>query len=479
MQQRSMLEGQGFRDRRDAGRQLADRLEPLRAADPVVVGLPRGGVVVAAEVARRLGAPLDVIVVRKLGLPFQPELGMGAVGEGGVRVLNDDVIRQARISPGELEEVERRERLEVERRAQRFRGGHPPTALAGRTVVVVDDGIATGGTMRAALQVVRAQGAARVVLAIPIGPADVRQTFSGLVDEIVCLSSPPRLVSVGQWYQDFSQTTDEEVSALLAEARGVSRRSPNGQGPVLDPEVEIAVGDAVLRAQLSVPAAPVGVVVFAHGSGSSRHSPRNRFVAERLNEHGLATVLVDLLTPSEEIDRRNVFDVELLARRLDGVTAWLREQPETSGIGVGYFGASTGAAAALIAASAASSPVRAVVSRGGRPDLAASRLGSVRAPTLLIVGSRDPDVLALNRDAARQLHCEHDLVIIPGATHLFEEHGALEAVSGLAQAWFIHHLGERGPEPAPPSVPPDRADSAARAPSPRGGAVAVHDNVDG
>ncbi len=185
-------------------------------------------------------------------------------------------------------------------------------------------------------------------------------------------------------------------------------------------------------------------MLFAHGSGSSRHSPRNRFVSAVLNEAGIATLLFDLLTPLEEVDRSNVFDVELLARRLVGVTGWLHEHEPTSELAVGYFGASTGAAAALIAAAELGTRIGAVVSRGGRPDLAAPRLARVTAPTLLIVGGLDRVVLDLNRDALAELRCESRLAIVPGATHLFEEPGTLQRAAELARTWFVDHLVRAG-----------------------------------
>jgi putative phosphoribosyl transferase len=180
--------------------------------------------------------------------------------------------------------------------------------------------------------------------------------------------------------------------------------------------------------------------VFAHGSGSSRHSPRNRHVASVLSQAGLGTLLFDLLTAEEELDRANVFDIGLLARRLVDVTRWLRAQPKAGPLRVGYFGASTGAAAALWAAAEPDADISAVVSRGGRPDLAAARLPQVTAPTLLVVGGRDDLVLDLNRRAQAELRCENRLAVVPGATHLFEEAGTLQAVAELARDWFTTHL---------------------------------------
>ena len=208
-----------FRDRSDAGRQLASRLLPLRGTDVVVLGLPRGGVAVAAEVAWALDAPLDVILVRKLGVPSQPELGMGAIGEEGARVINADVVRYAQVSEADIRAVERRERAELERRIKRYRGDTPREPLAGRTAILVDDGIATGSTARAACQVARALGASRVVLAVPVAPPSARTTLANAIDELICLETPGRFLAIGEWYEDFSQTRDEEVVSLLRAAR--------------------------------------------------------------------------------------------------------------------------------------------------------------------------------------------------------------------------------------------------------------------
>jgi putative phosphoribosyl transferase len=203
-------------------------------------------------------------------------------------------------------------------------------------------------------------------------------------------------------------------------------------------EVEIPAGELSLPGDLAVPSEASGLVIFAHGSGSSRRSPRNIQVALTLGEAGLATLLFDLLTPQEELDRSKVFDIRLLASRLQAATVWADEGP-WSGVTLGYFGASTGAAAALWAA-AELGQVAAVVSRGGRPDLAGPMLPRVMAPTLLIVGGEDREVLRLNRDAQRLLRCPNELVVVPGATHLFEEPGALKEVARMATEWFARNL---------------------------------------
>jgi dienelactone hydrolase len=214
--------------------------------------------------------------------------------------------------------------------------------------------------------------------------------------------------------------------------------------------VTVPAGGARLEGDLTVPREPIGTVVFAHGSGSGRFSPRNQYVATELVRSGLAALLMDLLTPREEaIDRRTAhlrFDIRLLSERVTAAIDWLASDAEVGSLPVGGFGASTGAAAALVAAADRPRKVRAVVSRGGRPDLAGEALRRVTAPTLLIVGSRDPDVLRLNQQAQRLLAGESRLEIVPGATHLFEEGGALEQVAALARDWFVCHLREVDPQ---------------------------------
>ncbi|MDX3099948.1 phosphoribosyltransferase family protein [Nonomuraea angiospora] len=438
-----------FVDRHDAGVRLGQRLAGLVTdEDVVVLGLPRGGVSVGSEVAQALGAPLDVIVVRKLGVPFQPELGFGALGEGGVRVINSDVVRLVDVTREEMSEVEEREQAEVLRRVRRFRGDRAPVDLAGRTVIVVDDGIATGSTARAACQVARARGAARVILAVPVGTPDTIASLCQDADEVICLETPTVLWGIGTWYVDFTQIADERVVDLLQRAAppaaegAVSgkERAVKSDPPEPADEVTVDAGHVRLPGQLVIPEEAEGIVVFVHGSGSGRHSPRNRYVASVLNREGLGTLLFDLLTVEEEYDRGNVFDIELLAGRLMQVTNWLSDQPRAAVLPVGYFGASTGAAAALWAAAEPGNQVAAVVSRGGRPDLAGARLPAVRAATLLIVGGCDELVIELNQVAQERLTCENRLEIIPDATHLFEEPGALEAVADLARNWFTDHF---------------------------------------
>ncbi|POH71215.1 phosphoribosyl transferase [Cryobacterium zongtaii] len=430
-----------FTDRVEAGRRLALQLDYLRGQDIVVLGIPRGGVPVAFEVAAALGVPLDVIVVRKLGVPFQPEFAMGAIGEGGEQLIDESTVALTGVTDAEVSAVEARERVNLDARVARLRPGRNRLPLDGRTVVIVDDGVATGATARVACDVARRFGAEKVILAVPVIAASTLAEMTG-ADDIVYLAAPETFWAVGQFYTDFSATTDDEVARLLEEAarRLTGPAGPAAPTPETDADIEIAVDTVTLHGHLHLPASPTGVVLFAHGSGSSRHSPRNQYVADVLFQAGLGILLFDLLTPEEELDRGNVFDIELLGRRLAAVTHWLTARPDTAGCGIGYFGASTGAAAALWAAGEPGTHIAAVVSRGGRPDLAGTRLPVVTAPTLLIVGGADITVLEVNREAQRHLRCENRLAVIPGATHLFEEPGALGAAAELAADWFARHL---------------------------------------
>ncbi len=423
--------GTRFRDRREAGRGLAVALESHGAHDPVILGLPRGGVPVAAEVARELGAPLDVLVVRKLGLPWQPEYAFGAVGEGGACVVDRNVCSAAALTDADVNDIIRRETREVDRRVSMFRGGHPMIDVHDREVIVVDDGMATGSTMLAAIDVVHTRGARKIVAAVPVASAGAARLVSAQVDELICLRTPDDFAAVGMHYEVFDQETDDHVRALLT-----------GHGSV---QLTIPASDALGRAitlpgTLTLPSQARGLIVFAHGSGSSRFSARNVHVAQILQRSGLATVLFDLLTEDEAADRRYVFDIDLLATRLLAALDHLTQQPQWANLPIGLFGASTGAGAALVAAARRPDQVNAVVSRGGRPDLAGPSLPLVHAPTLLIVGGLDHEVIGLNELAMTRLRCAHELRIVPGATHLFEESGTLDSAAAIACKWFLAHM---------------------------------------
>lgn len=446
-----------FKNRVDAGRKLATRLAGFRDASPVVLGLPRGGVPVAYEIAKALDAPLDVCVVRKVGAPMQPEFGLGAVAEDGVVFLQGQSLAYLGITEEQLRPDIARKQAEVAERTQTFRQGIPALDVRDRTVIVVDDGVATGGTAHAALQTLRARGAARLVLAVPVGAADTLDELATVADDVICLHPKDAFRAVSLWYDDFTPTTDEEVVSLLQRAHAEhvrTKRTPRESERLLIPterHLRIPVGangQTCLEGNLTTVPGARGLVVFVHGSGSSRKSPRNVAVAEALNRAGLSTLLFDLLTKEEEaLDARTGqlrFDIRLLASRLVAVTDWIGRDPDLAKLDLGYFGASTGAAAALVGAAQRPNVVHAVVSRGGRPDLAENYLGEVRAPTLLLVGAHDPDVLTLNREALYFLACPKKMEIIPEATHLFEEPGTLDIVAKSASRWFARHLGVAG-----------------------------------
>jgi len=431
-----------FQDRAHAGRALAEKLAGFsNRPEVVVLGLPRGGVPVAFEVARRLQAALDVFLVRKLGVPGHEELAMGAIASGNICFLNDNIIHSLGISPEVVEQAIARERRELEQRERAFRLG-PAVELCDRVVILVDDGLATGATMRAAVIAVQERQPARVIVAVPVAARDTYREFKQQADEIICVQTPVNFEGVGQWYEDFSQTSDEEVRALLQQGSLFGRNAVM-PSPV-EESVQLTAGSVVLEGNLGIPARAAGVVLFAHGSGSSRRSARNRAVAAAFRQAGLGTLLFDLLSPEEEAtDARTMhlrFDIPLLAERLVAALDWMENRAEARGLPLGLFGASTGAAAALVAAAQRPNAVGAVVSRGGRPDLAADALPDVQAPTLLIVGENDPEVLALNHWAQSQLRCKHELAIVPGATHLFEEPGTLDKVAQLAGDWFLREL---------------------------------------
>lgn len=418
-----------FADRADAGRQLVDRLVRFTRETPVILGLSRGGLPVAAQVADALHAPLDVLVVRKIGAPSQPELGVGALAEGGVQVIDTVLCERLGIGDDEVRRLVRLNAAALDATVEAYRADHPRHDLSGRLVIVVDDGLATGSTAHAAVRSARRAGATRVVLAVPVATQDGIRRLQQVANEVVWLSAPDDFVSVGQHYDDFGQVSDvEALGSLAADSSS---------------DVLIATGDAVLPGILAIPHRARLLVVFAHGSGSSRLSPRNQEVAHTLQDAGVATLLLDLLTEEESLDRDRVFDIEHLADRLESALAWSRTDPRTAHLGVALFGASTGAAAALAVAARCPDLVSSVVSRGGRPDLAGPWLPRVEAPTLLIVGGADVDVLRLNGQALSRLRCPAALEVVPGAGHLFEEPGTLHRAAILARDWFARTYASR------------------------------------
>ncbi|MEU6394686.1 phosphoribosyltransferase [Streptomyces sp. NPDC046939] len=431
-----------FDDRRAAGRRLTWHLQFLRGRHSVVLGLSRGGVPVAYEVAQDLGAPLDVLAVRKLCVPWQPELGFGAISENGVRVLNEEVILRTGLPSVTRSAVEKAERPELEAQVRRYHATRAPVPLTGRLAVLVDDGLATGATAEAACAAARRRGAVEVVLVTPVAPMSAVDRLRPLVDDLYCQQALHHLGSIGGWYDDFAQTTDAEVLTLLGQATHAApapRLTVAFEPARPNREVSVPTTGELLAGHLSVPDAAEMVVVFALAGSSGRNNPRNQFLAAALNRSGIGTLLLDLLTEKEERERGAVLDVGLLSRRLHEASLWLRHE---AALPLAYFGAGSGAAAALEAASYPDADVLSVVARSGRPELADhEKLARVRAPVLFVVGGRDHEALRACRLATDMLHGECGLAVVPGASHLFTEPDTLTAAAELAEDWFAAHLG--------------------------------------
>ncbi len=424
-----------FLDRIDAGTRLADALASLHEQRPLVLAIPRGGVPIGRIIANRLGGELDVVLVRKLGAPGHEEFAIGAIDESGALQVAD----YAAQAGADEHYIKREAARQLERIRQRRQLYSPHSASVDpkdRVVIVVDDGLATGATMRAALTAVRRRKPLRLICAVPVASPHSLASLRDIADDVVCLSTPDDFRAVGQFYRDFPAVEDQEVVRLL------ERRAPaKPDAGELSEAMQFSVDGLTLDGDLDVPARARGLVIFAHGSGSSRLSSRNRHVASVLQQHGMATLLFDLLSAQEDETRAERFDVLKLARRLEAVVQSLKRDGRLGQLPFGLFGASTGAAAALVVAARVGESIRAVVSRGGRPDLAGREdLEQVWAPTLLIVGSADVPVVALNRHAMATMRSHVELVLIPGATHLFEEPGALERVASMAADWFARWL---------------------------------------
>jgi len=420
-----------FRNRSHAGQLLARALQSHRDAHPLILGLPRGGVPIAWEIAHALDTDMDVLVVRKLGVPWQPEFAFGAIGENGVSMIDRNVCASVGLTDSDVDAISRREGMVLDLRVALFRGGQPMADVRHRDVIVVDDGIATGSTMLAAIAVLRKLGARKIVVATPVASIRAAESIARQVDEFVSLHTPDDFRAVGIYYDNFEQETDEHVRSLLT-----------GYGAL---QVHVPVTDSTgrkitLPGSLTLPPNARGIIVFAHGSGSSRFSSRNVHVARVIQKADMGTLLFDLLTDDEAADRHKVFDINLLATRLEGALDYLRSHSQWASLPIGLFGASTGAGAALVAAARRPSDVNVVVSRGGRPDLAGTSLPLVQAPTLLIVGGSDHLVIGLNEIAMQRMRCPHELRIVPGASHLFEEPGTLDQAANFASEWFLDHM---------------------------------------
>jgi len=392
---------------------------------------------VALEIARELGAPLDILAVKKIGAPQNPEFAIGAVSEDGQPHLDEAVIEKLGLDRQAVQKIAAEKAREVAASSEWFRREFPLQPVGGRHVIVVDDGLATGATAEAAIRVLRLRRAASITVAAPVASRLALKRIEKLADKIVVLNRPDDFYAVGAWYRSFAQVTEAEAMEALRHGR-LEPVAPE------EAEVEIPIGDggATLKGDVAMPDAARAMVIFAHGSGSSRLSPRNRQVAGDLNKVGFATLLFDLLTVTESETRQNIFDIRLLAERLSRATAWVRARYPN--LPLAYFGASTGGGAALDAAARRSEGLFAIISRGGRVDLA-MHPDRVDVPTLLIVGGADEPVLSLNEKTLERLP-HGRLVVVPGAGHLFVEPGALEEVIEYAIDWLLENLAPLHPE---------------------------------
>ncbi|MEE2037275.1 phosphoribosyltransferase family protein [Nocardiopsis sp. CT-R113] len=424
-----------FADRSEAGRRLAERVRPLAVNDPLVLALPRGGVPVGAELARRLDADFDVLMVRKIGLPGRPETGVGAIAEDGRVLFDDRALARMQVPRQALSDTVAAERDELDRRRRVYRGDRSGPRIAGRDCVIVDDGVATGGTARAALRMVREAGPSRLILAVPVAAPEAVEALREDVDELVVLSAPDNFHSVGEWYRDFDQLSDGHVTAILAEQGRVHPRSDAARG------VRVRAGRVYLDGDLTVPAVLRGAVVLAAGEG--RSDPRWQAISSAMQQAGYATLLLDLLTVQEQESGSGGADTAVMGERLSAAVTWLRRATDAANEPLGVLGSGSAAPAALVTAAERPEDVAAVVVHGGRIDLAEPSLPEVRAPVLVLLESRDSFVRELGEWARGRMGGPTDLRVMSGAEQLL--HGAKEwrQVAGETLDWFDRHLAGR------------------------------------
>ncbi|HLF70775.1 MAG TPA: alpha/beta fold hydrolase [Dehalococcoidia bacterium] len=424
-----------FEDRNEAGRMLAADLAKRSYERPVVLGIPRGGVPVAIEVARVLGGELGVVVARKLGAPGYAELAIGATTASGASYVNSEIAEEVGATDEYIAAETTRQVLEAQRREQLFDGRRRPN-LKGRVVLVVDDGIATGATAIAAVRAVKAEGASKVVLAVPVGPPQTIERLRAEADEVVCLNEDENFGAVGEFYVDFAPVSDDEVVSLLESA------SPRTEASI-ERRVEVKRDGVRLVASLTTPGGPgpFPLVIFVHGLGSGKDSPRNVVIATRLQDAGFATLLFDLSGHGESsIDPEDGMDAYV--QDTEAMFAWAIEQPEIDKDAIGIAGSSMGATIAAQAQAQGRVTPQTMVLRA--PPMEAQEFRGVRVPSLVLVGSHDP----LRFDAERGVAgCpELTLSVVEGASHLFEEPGTLEQALEATVGWFRTHLMQAQPD---------------------------------
>jgi len=418
-----------FRDRIDAGEELAAVVKERHFETPVVLGIPRGGVPVAAVVARAINSELGVVVARKLGAPGNPELAIGATTESGASYINAAVATAAGASEQYLEAEKEKQIREARRREELFDGRRRPAAK-GRTVIIVDDGVATGATAIAAVRAMKAEGAERVVLAIPVGPPEMLDLLREEADEVICLCEEEDFWAVGQFYVNFDPVSDEEVLDTLDTFEA---------GPVADParRVEITREGVELAGVFSTPggAGPFPLVIFVHGLGSGKDSPRNVVIANHLVDAGIATLLFDLSGHGESSDDpRGGF--EAYVSDAEAAFAWALGQDEVQPGSIGIAGSSLGATIAATALAEGRLQPKTMVLRA--PPLEPQAFRRIHIPALVLIGSEDP----LREDVVRGVQGCPGLMLsqIEGASHLFEEPGTLQEALDRTVEWFRYQF---------------------------------------
>lgn len=418
-----------FKDRRDAGEKLAAVLKLKAYEEPVVLGIPRGGAPVAAEVAGALDGTLAVIVARKLGAPGNPELAIGAITASGVTYVNTDIAGAIGASDDYIEAERQRQAQEARRREELF-DGHRRPSLKDRTVIVVDDGVATGATAIAAIRAVKAEGARHVVIAVPVGPEEMIDLLGREADEVVCLESDPGFWAVGQYYDDFSQVSDDDVRAILDAHRQPVAKDPSRR-------VNIKRENINLAGILTTPAGagPFPLVIFVHGLGSGKDSPRNVTIAQHLVDAGIATLLFDLSGHGESSPDPHD-GVEAYAADTHAAFAWAMARPEVKRDAVGIAGSSLGATVAVMALAEGRIEPATMVLRA--PPVEAEDLRRISVPSLILIGSLDP--LRPGVERAVRGCAGLTLSVVEGASHLFEEPGTLAEALRLTVGWFASHL---------------------------------------